>query len=107
MAKEQKKTSAKGVRKDIEQLLEKSLVQLKEMLGEKKFSGRVKKAARLLSEGVVVKEKKEKPVKAETSSEKTAKPAPVKAKQVAAKAAVKKPSKAVPVKKKTTAPAKA
>lgn len=107
MAKEQKKVTAKEVRKDIEQLLEKSLLQLKEILGEKKFSNRVKKAARVLSEGIVVKEKKEKPAKAENSSEKPVKPAPVKVKAVVAKAAVKKASKPAPVKKKTTAPAKA
>ena len=49
----------KQVNLEIIETLTMSLPRLKELLGEKKFEGRIEKAAKLLSAGV--KEKKEKP----------------------------------------------
>lgn len=98
MVKEQKKTT-KDLRKDIALQLEISLMHLKELLGEKKFSNRIKKAAKILSEDVVVKEKKVRAVKKDA--------APAKIQPAAPKAAVKKASKPTPVKKKVVAPSKA
>lgn len=106
MVKEQKKTT-KDLRKDIALQLEISLMHLKELLGEKKFSNRIKKAAKILSEDVVVKEKKVKAVKKDAAPEKIKKAAPAKIQPAAPKAAVKKASKPAPVKKKVVAPSKA
>lgn len=68
----------KEIKKDIHSKLEVALVDLKSQLGEKKFNNRIKKAAKLLTEGLG---KEEKPV--------APKVAPAK-KAVASKAPVKK-----------------
>ena len=77
--KESKKEKSGVDRKEIALQLSQALPSLKEKLGEKKFGKRIKKAARLLSEGVKADEQK-KP--------KTAKSAPKKSKSAGIKAAV-------------------
>lgn len=42
----------KEIKKDIHHKLEASLVELKALIGEKKFNNRIKKAAKLLAEGL-------------------------------------------------------
>jgi len=62
----------KGFQQQIIDNLGSSLTELKEILGEKKFRSRVKKAAKLLSEGIKEKtSKKIKEVKKNTSKKKT------------------------------------
>ncbi|MFA6151686.1 MAG: hypothetical protein WC716_10235 [Chitinophagaceae bacterium] len=83
----------KEIKKEIHSKLEAALVDLKSQLGEKKFNNRVKKAAKLLTEGLGKEEKPEAPKVA------AAKAAPAK-KTVAPTAAVKKAAeKKSPVKK--------
>lgn len=83
----------KEIKKEIHSKLEAALVDLKGQLGDKKFNNRIKKAAKLLSEGLGKEEKPEAPKVAE------AKAAPAK-KTVASKAPVKKDAdKKAPVKK--------
>jgi hypothetical protein len=83
----------KEIKKDITNKLEAALVPLKSQLGEKKFNNRIKKAAKLLAEGLGKEEK------FETPKEILAKAAPAK-KTVAPKAPVKKTAeKKAPVKK--------
>src|SRR3954454_20709701 len=69
-----------------------ALPELREMLGEKKFANRVKKAAKLLMEGLhkedVAKKKKQQPKKA--TAKETASKKPVAKDATAKKAAVKK-----------------
>lgn len=78
----------KEIKKDLQSKLEAALVSLKTLLGEKKFNNRIKKAAKLLSEGLGKEEKPEAPKTV------VAKAVPAK-KTVAPKAAAKK----APVKK--------
>lgn len=59
--KETKKENSGVNRKEIELQLSQALPSLKEKLGEKKFEKRIKKAAKLLSDGIKSDEKK-KPV---------------------------------------------
>ncbi|MEO5889775.1 MAG: hypothetical protein ABIQ31_05950 [Ferruginibacter sp.] len=62
------KESPKGkMLKDIVQQLSQALPALKEMLGEKKFEKRIKKAAKLLSEGIKPVSGKKTPVKKATA----------------------------------------
>ena len=82
-----------------------ALPELREMLGEKKFENRIKKAAKLLMEGLhkedVPKNKKQQP-KNVTAKETTLKKPAAKSttpKKVAAKKAVTKTAKAAPAKK--------
>ncbi len=83
----------KEIKKQIQSQLEAALVGLKGQLGEKKFNNRIKKSAKLLSEGLG---KEEKPVAPKVT---VAKAAPAK-KTVAPKAPVKKAApKKAPVKK--------
>lgn len=51
----------KEIKKDVQSKLEAALVSLKSLLGEKKFNNRIKKAAKLLSEGLGKDEKPESP----------------------------------------------
>jgi c-di-AMP phosphodiesterase-like protein len=108
MVKEQQKvTTAKDLRKDIVLQLEKNLEPLKTILGEKKFKSRVKKAARILSDGITIKDKKEKATPKEPKEKKEAiKAVPVKNKPAVAKAA-KKVKTPAPVKKETVVKAEA
>src|SRR4051812_29149009 len=85
--------------------MEAALPELREMLGDKKFANRVKKAAKLLMEGLhkedVAKNKKQQPMKAtarETSSKKSAAKGNT-AKKVAVKKAATKTANAAPAKK--------
>lgn len=78
----------KEIKKEIHSKLEVALVDLKVQLGDKKFNNRIKKAAKLLAEGLGKEEKTEAPKKT------VAKAAPAK-KTVASKA----PAKKAPVKK--------
>lgn len=83
----------KEIKKDVQSKIEAALVSLKTLLGEKKFNNRIKKASKLLSEGLG---KEEKPEAPKTD---VAKAAPAK-KTVAPKAATKKAAeKKSPVKK--------
>lgn len=83
----------KEIKKEIHSKLEAALVDLKGQLGDKKFNNRIKKAAKLLAEGLGKEEKPEAP------KESTAKAAPAK-KTVAPKAPAKKAAdKKAPVKK--------
>lgn len=83
----------KEIKKEIHSKLEAALVELKGQLGDKKFNNRIKKAAKLLSEGLGKEEKPEAPKEA------AAKAAPAK-KTVAPKAPAKKAAdKKAPVKK--------
>lgn len=69
MSKEQAKASPKKeLRNEVTRQLEQSLTGLKSLLSEKKFSARLKKAAKVLTEGLE-KDKKE-PVKKAPSSKK-------------------------------------
>lgn len=108
MVKEQQKvTTAKDLRKDITLQLEKNLEPLKTILGEKKFKTRIKKAAKILSDGITIKEKKEKAApkapKVSKVKKEAAKAAPVKTNSAVTKAS--KVTKATP-KAKTAAPVK-
>jgi hypothetical protein len=98
----------KEIKKQIQSQLEAALVGLKGQLGEKKFNNRIKKAAKLLSEGLGKEEKTVAPKVAITKAapaKKTAAPkAPVK-KAVAKKAPVKKTI--IPIAKKTVVAATA
>lgn len=83
----------KEIKKDVQSKLEAALVSLKTLLGEKKFNNRIKKAAKLVTEGVGKEEKPEAPKVV------VAKAAPSK-KTVAPKAPAKKAAeKKAPVKK--------
>ncbi len=83
----------KEIKKEIHSKLEAALTDLKSQLGEKKFNNRIKKAAKLLTEGLGKEEKPEAPKVA------AAKSAPAK-KTAAPTAAVKKAAeKKSPVKK--------
>jgi len=83
----------KEIKKEIHSKLEVALVDLKVQLGDKKFDNRIKKAAKLLAEGLGKEEKTEAPKKT------VAKAAPAK-KAVASKAPAKKAAeKKAPVKK--------
>lgn len=83
----------KEIKKEIHSKLEAALVDLKGQLGDKKFSNRIKKAAKLLAEGLGKEEKPEAPKVAEAKS------VPAK-KTVASKAPAKKAAdKKAPVKK--------
>ena len=109
----QKVTTAKDLRKDIVLQLEKNLEPLKTILGEKKFKTRIKKAAKILSDGITIKEKKEKAAPKVSKVKKEAvKSAPVKAKSAVSKAtkitkATSKAKTAAPVKKEATVKAEA
>lgn len=59
MSKAEKSTSLqKDLRKEVTQLLETSLGKMKEYLGERKFNNRIRKASKLLTEGVGQRSKK-------------------------------------------------
>jgi len=94
-----KKESAKDIMlKEIVDQLTKALPALKEKIGDKKFEKRIKKAAKLLTEGI----KEEAPVKEPKTKAAAPKKVPVKAKAIGpAKAKV-----AASVKSKVVAPAK-
>ena len=78
MSKSNTKNSGVSLKKEINQQLTiqltNSLPRLKEILGEKKFESRIKKAAKLLSDGVkekapeIIKEKKKKVSKKKTET---------------------------------------
>jgi len=83
----------KEVKKDVHSKLEAALIEFKTLMGEKKFNNRIKKAAKLLAEGLGKEEKPEAPKVA------VAKASPAK-KTVASKAPAKKAAeKKAPVKK--------
>lgn len=83
----------KEIKKDLQSKLEAALVSLKTLLGEKKFNNRIKKASKLLAEGLGKDEKPEAPKTV------AAKAVPAK-KTVAPKAPAKKAAdKKAPVKK--------
>lgn len=90
MSKEKKSTVAdEQILKSVTEQLHTSLTELKAQLGEKKFSKRIKKAAKLLVAGIGKKHvKKVIPKPAKKAVAKTAKATPVKKK--AAKPAIKK-----------------
>ena len=87
----------KEIKKDVQSKLEAALVSLKTLLGEKKFNNRIKKAAKLVTEGLCKEEKPEVP-KADV-----AKAAPAK-KTVAPKAPAKKAAEKKTTVKKTIIP---
>jgi len=55
----------KGLRLEIQNQLNQSLTHLKEILGEKKFSNKIKEAARLLAKGVKLEDTSKKAAKEE------------------------------------------
>lgn len=83
----------KEIKKDIHNKLEAALVEFKTLIGEKKFNNRIKKASKLLAEGLG---KDEKP---ETAKEETSKAAPAKKELVTKMPAKKAAAKKSPVKK--------
>lgn len=84
----------KEIKKDIHNKLEAALVELKTLIGDKKFNNRIKKASKLLAEGLG---KDEKP---ETAKEETSKAAaPAKKELVTKMPAKKAAAKKSPVKK--------
>lgn len=58
----QKKEKKTSIRKQIAEKLTKDFVEIKKAVGEKKFSKRVKKASKILSEGINTKVTESKPV---------------------------------------------
>ncbi len=104
MGKEPNKAGTKkNLRKEVALQMEMGLGQLKEVLGAKKFSNRVKKAARILTEGVSIKPKKEEAEQTQSPKapvKKATKAAPAKTSEAPLKGA-KRPA---PVKKKPVRP---
>jgi hypothetical protein len=83
----------KEIKKDVQSKLEAALVSLKTLLGEKKFNNRIKKASKLLSEGLGKEEKPEAPkviVAKEVPAKKTVAPKAAAKKAIVKKAPVKK-----------------